>query len=294
MAEQQAAIASQQGIIVELQRRVEELEARLSGGGRSRGMPGNKPGPGRRAGVDDRPRKRSSRGFGRWRMEPADRVEHAVDVCPYCGTGLSGGWTHRTREVIARNCPVCRRRRLPKLELGGVVVVRERLGNNLVSLVVTLRERARLPIRSSPSSNQHKAVRFSWTVHLDVTEGRVCGSASGEIDFRSDAAVWARPLPAEPPAHAYAHSRVSARPHLPDAVWQIRFAVHRESRGPARGLSPAVVCLRPADVGQERTSPRLLRGRCAWTRVVSPPAQSPRATPVIATDIDSTLEVPVA
>ena len=50
-------------------------------------------------------------------------------VCPDCGTHLNGGWVQRTREVIelpvapvevtehalvARICPVCQRRRLPK------------------------------------------------------------------------------------------------------------------------------------------------------------------------------------
>ena len=33
-------------------------------------------------------------------MTPTHRVEHAMANCPDCGTQLSGGWTHRTREVI--------------------------------------------------------------------------------------------------------------------------------------------------------------------------------------------------
>ena len=55
-------------------------------------------------------------------------------VCPDCGTHLNGGWVQRTREVIelsvapvevtehalvARICPVCQRRRLPKEALAG-------------------------------------------------------------------------------------------------------------------------------------------------------------------------------
>ena len=111
-------------IIADLQRRVEELEARLAGGGRPRGMPGNKPGRGHgRWGDTSKPRKPRSRGFGRRRMEPTDHVEHALDICPDCGTSLTGGWVHRTREVIeipampvqvtqhvvvARTCRVCR------------------------------------------------------------------------------------------------------------------------------------------------------------------------------------------
>ena len=61
----------------------------------------------------------------------------------------------RTREVIevpvapvqvtehvfvARVCPVCGRHRVPKATLNGVVVGLQRLGVNLVSIIVTLRE----------------------------------------------------------------------------------------------------------------------------------------------------------
>ncbi len=134
-------------------------------------------------GDTSKPRKPRSRGFGRRRMEPTDHVEHALDICPDCGTSLTGGWVHRTREVIeipampvqvtqhvvvARTCRVCRKRRVPRLELGGVVVGRQRLGINLVSLVVTLRERARLPIGT-----------IRWylrTVHgLDLSAGAIVG-----------------------------------------------------------------------------------------------------------------------
>ena len=41
---------------------------------------------------------------------------------------------------VARVCPVCERRQLPKVELTGVVMGQQRLGVNLVSLLVTLRE----------------------------------------------------------------------------------------------------------------------------------------------------------
>ena len=102
-------------------------------------------------------------------MEPTRRVEHVLETCPDCGTGLAGGWTQRTREVIevpvapaevtehvfvARVCPVCERRRTPKADLGGVVRGQGRLGVNLVSLIslisliVALREEGRLPIRT--------------------------------------------------------------------------------------------------------------------------------------------------
>ena len=49
---------------------------------------------------------------------------------------------------IARTCPVCRPRRVPTAQLDGVVMGKQRLGVNLLSLIATLREEGRLPIRS--------------------------------------------------------------------------------------------------------------------------------------------------
>ena len=86
-----------------------------------------------------------------------------VEECPDCGTQLSGGWTQRTREVIdlpqvpvqvtehvymARTCPLCRRCCVPPAQLDGMVMGKQRLGVNLVSLIVNLREEARLPFRT--------------------------------------------------------------------------------------------------------------------------------------------------
>ena len=66
------------------------------------------------------------------RMTPTHRVEHVMENCPDCGAHLSGGWTHRTREVSscpshrahlrARTCPACRRRCTPPAELDSVVL----------------------------------------------------------------------------------------------------------------------------------------------------------------------------
>ena len=97
-------------------------------------------------------------GFARQRMTPTRRMPWRSVPTGY----LNGGWVQRTREVIelpvapvevtehalvARICPVCQRRRLPKEALQGVVLGQQRLGVNLVSLMVTLREEGRLPIR---------------------------------------------------------------------------------------------------------------------------------------------------
>ncbi len=157
-----ALIAEQRAVIAQLQRRVGALESRLNRRG-SAGMPGNKHSSGRQPPEKKETRKPRRHGFARKRMTPTRRVEHAVEFCPDCGTHLSGGWVQRTREVIelpvvpvevtehvlvARICPVCERRRVPKEAFQGVVLGQQRLGVNLVSLMVTLREEGRLPLRT--------------------------------------------------------------------------------------------------------------------------------------------------
>ena len=153
-------------IIAELRQRVESLEAHLSrGGGPGARMPGHKPAARRTkpSVKENKPRKKRQHGFARPRMEPARRVTHAPESCPECHTALTGGWAQRSREIIeipvvpaevtehvfiARTCPLCRKRRLPRDPLQGLAVGRQRLGVNLSSLIVTLREEARLPVRT--------------------------------------------------------------------------------------------------------------------------------------------------
>ena len=165
LSEQQATNSEQRATIDELLRRIGDLERRVLPGGQPLGMPGNKP-PSRRRQPDERkPRKQRERGFARRRMEPTRREVHAPESCPECGTGLAGGWVQRTREVIdvpptpvevtehvllARRCPTCERRRVPRSALDGVAVGRQRLGVNLMSLIATLREEERLPVRDDP------------------------------------------------------------------------------------------------------------------------------------------------
>ena len=176
-----AIIAEQQAVIIELRRRIEDLERRLPPRGRPVGMPGSKHTPKRPRPERTEPRKKRTQGFARRRMKPTRQVVHALDSCPECGTGMTGGWVHRTREVIeiplapaevieqvfvARMCALCRKRRLPQDSLKGMAVGRQRLGINLVSLIVTLREEARLPIRSIQ--------RYLRTVHhLKLSVGSI-------------------------------------------------------------------------------------------------------------------------
>ena len=162
IAQLQAVVQEQQTVIAQLQRRIEALEGKAKPGG-PKGMPGIKPQTGQRPPREKQTRKPRPHGFARQRMTPTHRVAHAMESCPDCGSRLSGGWTHRTREVIdlpvvpvqvtehvfiARTCPVCEKRRVPKVDLGGVALGKQRLGINLLSLMAALREEGRLPFRT--------------------------------------------------------------------------------------------------------------------------------------------------
>ena len=154
-------IIRQQAIIERLGKRIAQLEGRAKAKGSGR-MPGLKPKADGKPAPSRKPRKPRSRGFARTRMAPTRRVEHTVERCPDCAARLSGGWTHRTREVIdlpqvpvevvehayiVRVCPRCRRRCAPSPQLDGIVMGKQRLGINLISLMAALREEARLPFR---------------------------------------------------------------------------------------------------------------------------------------------------
>ena len=85
-------------------------------------MPGLKPKADGKTDQPQKPPRRRRQGFACTRMTPTQRVEHVLERCPDCGTQLSGGSTHYTREVIdlpqaavevtehsyiARTCPRC-------------------------------------------------------------------------------------------------------------------------------------------------------------------------------------------
>ena len=94
-----AIIAELQAVIERLQRRIAELEGQAKPGDPLR-MPGLKAKSARKPPAQQGPRKERRHGLARPRMTPTHRVEHVMENCPDCGAHLSGGWTHRTREVI--------------------------------------------------------------------------------------------------------------------------------------------------------------------------------------------------
>jgi hypothetical protein len=198
IAELRAARQADQQQLVELRAANEQLRtrvltleaelAKLKQGG-PRGMPGlkanqPKPQPAPQA------RKRRERGFGRARSEPTRTEVHAAEQCPDCGTDLSGGTITRRREVIdlvpsaaevvehvvmERQCPRCRRRVTPTVELDGQVVGQQRLGISLLALIATLREEGRLPVGM-----------IQWylaTIHnVEVSVGAIIGSSHQVAD----------------------------------------------------------------------------------------------------------------
>ena len=163
VAEQHHVNAEQRKVIAQLQQRIAALEQQLKGrSDGSSGMPGNKPATTRWQ-TRKAARQQRAQNMARPRTEtPTEQVDHAVDVCPDCGTALRGGWVQRTREVldvplapvrvivhrfITRVCPRCNQRRSPPATvLREVAVGKQRLGVGLVSLIATLRTEARLPL----------------------------------------------------------------------------------------------------------------------------------------------------
>jgi hypothetical protein len=156
-----AVVAEQRATIARLEAQVRDLQAGGGAGG-PRGMPGLKP----TQTPADRPptaRTRRARGYGRRRERPTDVVLHALDACPDCGVPLQGGTPTRRRQVlevapspadvvehvyVERTCPRCHRRWTPRVDLAGVVAGQQRLGVGLVSLLATLREGGRWPVRT--------------------------------------------------------------------------------------------------------------------------------------------------
>jgi transposase len=159
---QQNTITQHEATIAILTQRIKELEARPSGGAGPTGMPGIKPASRNRPPRKEE-RKPRSQGYARRRSVPTEQVEHKLDKCPECQTPLQGGSVHHRREVIeipvapakivehvyiGRECPKCQKRRVAEVELEGEVFGHCRFGINLMSLITTLKEEGRLPVRT--------------------------------------------------------------------------------------------------------------------------------------------------
>ncbi len=155
-----AALGEAEALIARLEARVRELETRL--GLRSSGTGSANQSQQARL-RPKKPRKKRAHGFSRLRGVPTRRVVHALDRCPDCAAPLAGGSVKWTREVIElqavpaeiiehvyveRRCSRCGRRVVPPAAEVGVVAGRQRLGIELITLLVLLRQVGRLPLRT--------------------------------------------------------------------------------------------------------------------------------------------------
>lgn len=112
--------------------------------------------------------------------KPTSFVEHTAERCPDCGRKLTGGWLHRTRQIIevaprpvqiiehqvmARWCGVCQKRVLPVVDLSDQVVGKHRVGIGLMSWVGVLHILARVPLRTV-----QRLLKMLFGVHLGLGE----------------------------------------------------------------------------------------------------------------------------
>ena len=145
-----------------LQRRIAELEGQTKPGDPLR-MPGLKAKSARKPPAQQQPRKQRRHGFARPRIatDPSGGARDGelprlrrppvrrLDPAALGVIELPVVPVQVTEHVyLARTCPACRRRCTPPAVLDGVVLGQQRLGVNLLSLIATLREEGRLPIRS--------------------------------------------------------------------------------------------------------------------------------------------------
>ncbi len=157
-----AIILELREIILAQQKRIEELEAKLSSGsGSVKTAPEwAKPNRKERRAAERKKRKQS---FARRRETATRIVEHALEQCPDCGRALTGGTVKRVREVIeipkpeveyiehrfiARRCGYCGKVHTPKADLGDEVVGKHRVGINLMSQIAYLSTAGRMTRRT--------------------------------------------------------------------------------------------------------------------------------------------------
>ena len=163
--ELEGIVIAQTKVIVTLQSQVASLQTELE---RLKSQPpgGKVPPPpwvkSNRPVRDAKERKKRSQSFVRTRQEPTEIQIHACERCPDCGRELTGGCSHRVREVIeipqtpikvtehrilARWCGVCGKRCIPVVDLSSEVLGQHRVGIRLMSLIAWLHIVGRVPLR---------------------------------------------------------------------------------------------------------------------------------------------------
>jgi len=207
---QEGVVASQAAAIERLLRRVAELEAELGGRGSGRAVPSFvKANREKRQGAGER--KHRAQGFVRRRDVPTGQVKHVPEQCQECGTALAGGSVKRRRQVLhvplvaveviehvylERRCPVCGKRNVPKVDLGGEVVGKNRLSTDTMAMIASLREVGRLPLETIQwllATFYRLKLSLGEIVRvLDTVAAKAAGTLAGLLgELRSSAVVHA-------------------------------------------------------------------------------------------------------
>ncbi len=132
-------------------------------------------------GKHHKERKRRSAGYARKNEAPTTQVFHAYQTCPNCNGVLGKPSVSHTRQIIdivispvavtehvvcKRWCMECQKRVVPSVSFGDIAVGHHRIGVNLMSMIVTMRDRLRLPIRVI----QHYLTTFH---NVKISEGEI-------------------------------------------------------------------------------------------------------------------------
>lgn len=129
-------------------------------------------------------RKKRDKAYVRTKETPTERVFHSVSVCPDCGGKHLGKPTVAyARQVIdlpvvaysvsehlmcKRWCFNCKRTFIPEVNLSSVAFGKRRIGINLASQIVTMRDRLRLPVGLI-------AKYLQLVYQLKLSEGEIVG-----------------------------------------------------------------------------------------------------------------------
>ncbi|OGV96140.1 hypothetical protein A2W24_05240 [Microgenomates group bacterium RBG_16_45_19] len=193
-------------------------------------------------GVAAKKRKERVGSYVRYRSVPDEIVIHAYSQCPHCQTPVAGNSLAYEREIIdlppikpivtlhrilKRHCTQCGEWVTPQVDFSDQVVSQSRFGVRLTSLVTTLRERGRLPVRVIHTL-------LNYLSHLSISHGEIVAmshqvSAKGKTLYQDLQAN----LQASPVVHADETShRENGRNGY---IWnfttpKVRYYVYRLSR----------------------------------------------------------------
>lgn len=130
------------------------------------------------------PRKKREKAYVREKEAPTETVFHAVSFCPSCGENHLGkptvayfrqvidipttSYTVSEHVICKRWCFTCKKTFVPEVDLSAVAFGKKRIGVNLASQIITMRDRLRLPVGLIA-----KYLRIVY--QLKLSEGEIVG-----------------------------------------------------------------------------------------------------------------------